>query len=131
MQESHIKSKAKTNILTGQTHHLLIKLATAQTKPGFGTDDVINGHNAVVNRHGTVWFGKSGRPVGKHSIELLNSSIEQNKLPQLILVRRTGNEYEYFGARIHAVHTGIFRPPFEQIPEYYRGTIHDISMWIE
>jgi hypothetical protein len=77
MLESNVSDKMKTNGLAGQTNHLLIKLGTAQTKPQFNTDDVIEAHNAIVNRKGTVWFGKSGRSVSKSCVELLNSSIGQ------------------------------------------------------
>jgi hypothetical protein len=42
-----------------------------------------------------------------------------------------GTERKYFGARMHSIRTGAFRPPVKQIPEYYRSMANNISTWIE
>jgi hypothetical protein len=91
----------------------------------------IEEHQKVVEREGTVWFGKMGQPISQNAIDKLNQQVE-DKIPTFIYLVK-GNRRKpsaYISDLIIASKT---IPPEEEslIPVYYQELeiIRFIKFW--
>jgi hypothetical protein len=105
--------------------HLLLRFSDSRLKEG----DTIAAHNAVVQGHGAVWFGKMGSPVSQLHIDELNEQIKREIPTFVYLVKGNRRKTTAYKARL-VLSTRVY-PKEEQelIPPYYRD--HDIPRYVK
>jgi len=117
-------TKSKTSTL-----HLLLKLPKNGDER-FETSDLVEAHNNVCEEYGTVWFGKSGRPLSRTLNDKLKELIREGMHPKLILLYGPTGQRKFFSGRIAALATSG-KPNPAQVPAYYRDMTAFISQWFE
>jgi hypothetical protein len=93
--------------------------------------DVIEAHNAVADFSGKVFFGKAGRSLSADKLQLVRDALAQGSKCCLIVIRRSGDQYQCFMAPIHSLPDASFRPDLRLVPEYYHDLAHEIGLWME
>jgi len=65
--------------MTTKTFHVVIRFSDTI----FAVGNVVELHNAVIEEHGSVWFGKMGQTISKNRVDLLNEQVEK-KIPTFL-----------------------------------------------
>ncbi len=109
--------------------HVALKLGS----PGahLSDEDVVEAHNAVTRRRGSVYLGKRGRPLKGKGHELLDISIRQRNASYLFLVRRSERALSVFKAPLTRLLPLGERPPLDNVPGYYNDpdALFEIHTW--
>jgi hypothetical protein len=93
--------------------------------------DVIEAHNAVADRHGKVFFGKAGRSLSADKLQSVQDALAQGSKCCLIVIRRSGDQYQCFTAPILSLPAALCRPNLRLVPEYYHDLVNEIGLWVE
>lgn len=72
-----------TMVKQEKTLHLIVRFADSL----FDVGDVVAHHNKVVEKQGSVWFGKMGQAISQLRIDKLNQQIQQGIPTYLYLVK--------------------------------------------
>ena len=89
-----------------------------QFAPQEGT---IKAHQALIDRYGSVWFGKLGLPVSEKAV----GYICQSETPKILLIH--SGKAERYWAYINTIQRES--PPSHLIPEYYRNKSDRFHTW--
>jgi hypothetical protein len=92
--------------------------------------DTVEAHNEVVEAHGTVLFGKSGRAPSRERFAILRSAIDKGSA-EFILVSRRHGSHQVWKAPFVAIRGKSERVALQLIPSYYRDQARLISVWFE
>lgn len=84
-------------------------------------EGTIAAHRAVIERLGSVWYGKLGSAVSSANARLLLASDE----PRILLIH-SGSTKRYW-AYIDAISKDV--PDLELVPAYYRNRAGDMGCW--
>jgi len=109
--------------------HLVVRFADAL----FDGIDTIGEHQSVVDVEGAVWFGKLGRPLAKHKIDLLNEQIDSRTLTYLYLVQRKGRAHSWTRGTLARVARILPTSDRSLVPRYYgaQGITKSIAIWFK
>ena len=109
--------------------HLLIRFSDNL----FAVGDAIAKHQEVIQRKGSVWFGKLGTPVGQKAIETINSQIEKNIPSYLYLVKGNRRKSTFYKAKIITLSAEFPKKEKAGIPPYYFGKniVQHMKFWVK
>ena len=112
------------------TTHVLMRFADAF----LSIEDTIEEHDAVIKKHGAVWMGKIGKPLGKQHILRIQTQVTAHIPSHLYLVQRLKGKY--LASRGTIVNVSVTPPSKKEkdlIPTYYaeRGILRQISLWFK
>ena len=95
-------------------YHLVIRFSDSM----FDVGDVVSIHNGLVEKHGSVWFGKLGQTISQKRVDLINKQIELGIETFLYLVKGNRKKSTAYQAKIISVKKSL---PDQNhlIPEYY------------
>jgi hypothetical protein len=95
--------------------HLLLRFSDSLLKD----KDTIEEHNNIVQRYGSVWFGKMGSPVSQANIDILNQQVEDGIPTHIYLVK--GNRRKSTAFRSMMIYASKAYPKGEEylLPQYY------------
>lgn len=95
-------------------YHLVVRFSDSM----FDVGDVVSIHNEIIEKHGSVWFGKLGQSISPKRVDLINKQVESGVETYLYLVKGNRKKSTAYQAKIISVR----RSSPEQshlIPEYY------------
>ena len=100
--------------------HVLLRLPATVTVGALKVN-VVDAHNAVVEKHGRVALGKFGQPVAPHLESKLSKQIAEGYETRLYLVSKQGKEFISYSAPIFRILTNkdFAGAPFAH-PNYYQ-----------
>ena len=119
-----MKKAAKTNGM-----HIAMRIGSYQDRE-LGKD-VIEAHNDVLKRQGTVYFGKAGRGLSADKLQRVRNSMFDGASCNLVVIRRLKSGYQCFLAPIVSLPSSSFRPELRFVPSYYHDLVKEIELWIE
>lgn len=114
---------AKMFIVQGDTRHVLIRFSNIEAPSG----DAISEHARILRTKGQVILGKFGRRITA-TIAMLNSQIKAEKSSCLFLVRRDGQQYAVYAAKVSKASHQISAEDRDFVPLYYRKSPY-VSTW--
>ena len=88
--------------------------------PNEGTIKV---HQELIDKNGSVWFGKLGLPVSEKAV----SYILSNDQPRILLIH--SGKAERYWAYVRTIQRAC--PPKEMIPSYYRNDVEQFHTWFQ
>jgi hypothetical protein len=99
----------------------------------FDVGDVIALHNEVVNKHGSVWFGKLGGTLSLARIEMLNKQVEQKIPTFLYLVKGNRKKSTPYKARILTASRDFPKKEKALMPSYYaeKKLLKYMNAWVK
>ena len=92
--------------------------------------DVVEAHNSIVQQHGSVLFGSSGRRMSDNRLRLIQLSVRQGS-PKFFLIKKQGRSFQVWDAPLLRVLPGRKRADRRLVPAYYREETRTISTWFE
>ncbi len=92
--------------------------------------DVVEAHNAIVQQHGRVLFGKSGPRVGDDRLRLIQRAIRRGP-PKFLLIKKESKSFQVWNAPLLGVLPGDKQAAQHLVPAYYREETEKISTWFE
>lgn len=109
--------------------HLLVRFSDNL----FAVGDAIAKHQEVVQKSGSVWFGKLGTPISHKAIETINTQIENNVLSYLYLVKGNRRKSTFYKARIVTLTDKFPKKEKDTIPPYYfeKKIVSQMKSWIK
>lgn len=115
-----------------QTIHIALRFSDAM----FDVGDVLAQHQAVLDEHGAVWFGKFGKALADANIRQINQQVQEGVPTFLYLIQRVQlpnkrRGYEVYKARVVTMESEAPAVDDPLVPSYYderelRGVI---SLW--
>ena len=84
-------------------------------------EGTIKAHQAVIEKYGSVWFGKLGLPVSEKAVTYVN----KNEKPKILLIH--SGRTECYWAYIKSIQREC--PPSNLIPDYYRDDSERFHTW--
>jgi hypothetical protein len=96
-------------------------------------EDTIEVHNKIIEKRGSVWFGKMGKTLGVPHVERINKQREEGISTHLYLVQKSPKVYEvYRGIVITARRTCPIKEK-NLIPDYYEQNhiLKYMRLWIK
>ena len=114
---------------TGITQHIVVRFSDTL----YEGIDTIQEHKRVIDKKGGVWFGKLGRTLARHKIDILNSQIKGKIRTYLFLVQRIEGEYRWAQAILERVADVVSRKEMTLLPPYYKqhGIVEHSSIWFK
>lgn len=106
--------------------HLLVRLPVASSS----IETVVNEHNRVSVKGGTVWFAIRGRAPSSARCDTLQRQESDGKATYFYLVQRVEQEYRTYRARLFRATTA--RPQTDEYPAYYRNSsiAEEAALWV-
>lgn len=107
--------------------HLVIRFSDTM----FAVGDVVELHNTVVKKQGTVWFGKLGQTLSPRRIDLINNQVKK-KIPTFLYLIK-GNRKKSTAYRASLISIQKEKPQEDTlIPHYYteKDMIQYMRVWI-
>jgi hypothetical protein len=108
--------------------HLVVRFSDTM----FSVGDVVELHNAIVQKQGSVWFGKLGQTLSQNRVDLLNKQTEK-KIPTFLYLVK-GNRRKSTAYRTLLLHVQREKPQDKiLIPKYYieKDMIQYMKAWIK
>ena len=84
-------------------------------------EGTIAAHQALIDAHGYVWYGKLGSALSSKTVDLLLS----NEKPRILLIH-SGKSNRYWAYIDFAQRT---MPSLDEIPPYYRHMVQNFKFW--
>ena len=109
--------------------HLVVRFSDTMFEVG----DVVSLHNEVVEKHGSVWFGKLGGTLSLTRIDMLNKQIEQKIPTYLYLVKGNRKKSTPYKASIFTVTRDFPKKEKFNIPPYYaeKKLLKYMTVWFK
>jgi hypothetical protein len=108
--------------------HLVVRFSDSM----FGVGDVVALHNAIIEKHGAVWFGKLGQTLSQNRIDLLSQQISRKIPTYLYLVK--GNRRKSTAYRANLLQVMREKPNESAlIPSYYadKDLLQYMKAWMK
>lgn len=93
--------------------------------------NIVEEHNNIQQKEGSVFFGKAGKTFDANRFNLLKIAIKDSCPVLFILIQRVNNEIESYSTILKNIYRREFNPNLNLIPKYYRDTSSDITTWFE
>lgn len=117
-----------TNQYQAPAIHLVLRFSDRLGK----IQDTVSEHIAIIERHGQVWFGKLGKPLGQPNVKKINQQVEKGIPTYLYLVQKGDQGYSTYRGRIVCVTTEFPAGEEQLIPTYYSALNGpDIRFWVK
>lgn len=112
-----------------QSVHLLVRFSDNL----FAVGDAIAKHQEVVQKNGSVWFGKLGTPISHKAIETIHSQIENKVLSYLYLVKGNRRKSTFYKSVIITLTDHFPKKEKDIIPPYYfeKKIARQMKSWIK
>lgn len=96
-------------------------------------EDTIARHLEILNKHGAVWIGKLGKPLGDKWISLANKQAAEGETTHLFLVQKVGANYEAHRGRVLQMAKQLPVEEAKLVPKYYaeNNIIRQVSFWVK
>jgi hypothetical protein len=96
-------------------------------------EDTVLRHMEVLNKHGLVWIGKVGKPLGEKWIAHVNLQVAESEPAFLFLVQKVGKTYEAHKAKILQVAKTLPESERKKVPKYYHESeiFGQVSLWVK
>ena len=94
--------------------HLVIRFSDSMFQVG----NVIDLHNNVTKKQGSVWFGKMGQTISQTRVDLINTQIANNGDTYLYLVKGNRRKSTAYQAKIISV-SKTTPDKTDLLPDYY------------
>lgn len=134
-EQNRSQSRKKTpdcgyNSIVMETRNIHLVVRFSDTM--FGVGDVVALHNALVDEHGAVWFGKLGQTLSQGRIDLLNQQVEKKIPTFLYLVKGNRRKSTAYRAGLIAL-TRQMPNEAALIPSYYaeKDLIQYMKAWMK
>lgn len=117
------------NIFKNVIPHVAIRLGTLDKK--FTSEDIIEKHNNIQKKHGSVYFGKTGRKFDVIKFNFIIEAIKKNSSITFILVQRNKTEVIAYSAPLFNIYNIGHTPEINLVPQYYLNSVSDINTWFQ
>ncbi len=94
--------------------HLVVRFSDTL----FGIGDVVSRHNEIVDKYGSVYFGKMGQPISQLKVDQFNKQIEKKIPTSLYLVKGNRRKSTAYHAPLLFITRAMPKEDF-LIPSYY------------
>jgi hypothetical protein len=93
--------------------------------------DTIAAHKQVIAAHGSVWFGKMGRPLSRKYIERINAQCEAKIPTHLYLVQAGRGGYQVYRGNLLKMSRELPSKERKLIPTYYtqKSLLQYMRLW--
>ncbi len=106
--------------------HVLIRLPA---KLG-SADDVVERHRDVILKHGSVWLGRMGRPMGQAKIHELNAQLASDVETRMYITQKFGESRLLYACKIASLSRLGPALNSRNVPPYYTADmIKRITLW--
>lgn len=109
--------------------HILMRFSDNIT----GVADTIAAHNGVIQKHGAVWIGKMGKPLGRNYIRRINEQCNQGIVSYLYLVQKGRGGYRVYRGTVLEMCRQIPLKETRLIPNYYTRNrlLNFVGFWVK
>lgn len=134
VSETSPKRTAEQRELSAERHPTRVPthLALRYSDSLFRIRNVLERHAVIANRHGAVWFGKIGQPIGQASGRALQDQIADRTPTFVFLLQRSSSGIDV--ARCDLLDVAWDRPSEDElIPDYYDedGISQFMKSWVK